>query len=103
MQKQFQVCLHKPTFKVRKNKFQSNYFHFDPQKWLYKGGVLYLALILTKTENFVKPKSEVPKSKVQSPKSKVPKSRPKGLGLTPKSHGPAQKINHVDSEIEDMG
>ena len=31
--------------------------------------------------NIVKPKSEVPKSK-------VPKSRPKGLGLTLKSHGP---------------
>ena len=31
--------------------------------------------------SIVKPESEVPKSK-------VPKSRPKGLGLTLKSHGP---------------
>ena len=30
MQKQFQVCLHKPTFKVRKNKSRCNIFHFDP-------------------------------------------------------------------------
>ena len=33
------------------------------------------------SSNIVKPESEVPKSK-------VPKSRPKGLGLTLKSHGP---------------
>ena len=44
--------------------------------------------------NIVKPKSEVPKSK-------VPKSRPKGLGLTLKSH-PATKIDQVDSEIKDV-
>ena len=44
-----------------------------------------------------------------SPKSKIPKSRPKGLGLTLKSHGPpppphhpAKKIDQVDSEIKDM-
>ena len=35
----------------------------------------------------VKPKSEVPKSK-------VPKSRPKGLGLTLKSHGPPTPPPH---------
>ena len=35
---------------------------------------------------FVKPESEVPKSK-------VPKSRPKGLGLTLKSHGPPPPPN----------
>ena len=35
----------------------------------------------------VKPKSEVPKSK-------VPKSRPKGLGLTLKSHGPPPPPPH---------
>ena len=35
----------------------------------------------------VKPKSEVPKSK-------VPKSRPKGLGLTLKSHGPCGHPPH---------
>ena len=45
--------------------------------------------------NIVKPKSKVPKSK-------VPKSRPKGLGLTLKSH-PAKKIDQVDSENKDMG
>ena len=34
--------------------------------------------------------SLIPKSQLSSPKpkSKVPKSRPKGLGLTLKSHGP---------------
>ena len=35
----------------------------------------------------VKPKSEVPKSK-------VPNSRPKGLGLTLKSHGPPHHPPH---------
>ena len=37
--------------------------------------------------SIVKPKSKVPKSK-------VPKSRPKGLGLTLKSHGPATPPHH---------
>ena len=38
-------------------------------------------MVLIESSNIVKPKSEVPKSKVA-------KSRPKGLGLTLKSHGP---------------
>ena len=41
------------------------------------------------TAPIVKPESEVPKSK-------VPKSRPKGLGLTLKSHGPPPH-SHVHS------
>ena len=66
---------------------------------------------------FVKPSPEVPKSK-------VPKPRPKGLGLTLKSHGPptpgkkckkwkllrmtplthpAKKIDQMDSENKDVG
>ena len=48
---------------------------------------------------------------IVKPKSKVPKSRPKGFGLTLKSHRPPKpanhlsryKIDHVDTKIKDMG
>ncbi len=55
-------------------------------------GLLELLLHSLKQWEIVKPESKVPKSKV--PKSKVPKSRPKGLGLTLKSHGPPTPPTH---------
>ena len=44
-------------------------------------------------KGIVKPKSEVPKSK-------VPKSRPKGLGLTLKSHGAIIDMREITSDAD---
>ncbi len=49
---------------------------------------IFLALIQQKTDVFAFLGEEIVKPESEVLKSKVPKYRPKGLGLTLKSHGP---------------
>ena len=64
--------------KIIKKNILGKYAHKDLSKFFVLENMLAKK---KEVSNIVKPESEVPKSK-------VPKSRPKGLGLTLKSHGP---------------
>ena len=69
-------------FKTTKNTTRGIVYFTETEEALVHIGTISKSLAhLQEDHKIVKPKSEVPKSKVQ-------KSRPKGLWLTQKSHGP---------------